>query len=135
MLQIVAVALCCFPFDSQTYRYEWLVPCALGAATGIWSLLHNLPGNFGIYPEIRSGGQLVTSGPYRWVRHPMYASLLLMMSGICLYNGLWPNFLGLGLLGLALGGKIRREECYLHQEFPGYATYAQSTKRLIPYLL
>ena len=38
----------------------------------------------------------MTTGPYRWIRHP-YASLLLFMLGVALYRHAWPNYLGLVL--------------------------------------
>ena len=54
-----------------------LVPLALSALLGVWTLAWNRPGNFNIRPEPKAGGQLVTGGPYRLMRHPMYTAVLL----------------------------------------------------------
>ena len=62
----------------------------------------------------------------------MYLSLLLLMLAICAHNQNPVNLLGLGLLLIALAGKMRREERYLTQRFAGYAEYAQRTRRLLP---
>src|ERR1035437_4815820 len=60
----------------------FLPPAALSLAAAslalaAWTLRHNRPGNFNIRPTPMVWGVLVTSGPYRWIRHPMYSSLLL----------------------------------------------------------
>ena len=46
----------------------------LGVLLGLWALSSNRLGNFNIRPVPRAGGTLVQQGPYRWIRHPMYAS-------------------------------------------------------------
>jgi protein-S-isoprenylcysteine O-methyltransferase Ste14 len=51
------------------------------AVLGLWTLSANHPGNFNIRPEPKVLGHLVTTGPYRWVRHPMYGAVLLLATG------------------------------------------------------
>ena len=58
----------------------WLL-LGTGAALGVWSLASNRPGNFNVRPAPRVGGQLVQTGPYWWVRHPMYAAVMACVLG------------------------------------------------------
>ena len=50
---------------------------SVAVVLGVWTLGYNRWGNFNIRPELRPGARLVTGGPYRRIRHPMYASVLL----------------------------------------------------------
>ena len=71
---------------------------ALAVALVLWVFAHNRPGNFNIRPEPKEGARLVTGGPYRWVRHPMYVALLLGMAGVAaMSHGLAQAILWLAL--------------------------------------
>jgi len=132
-LQFTAIVIIAWPFAVESaVRLEWLSLSALGAIVGLYTLAHNKLGNFGIYPEPIPDACLVTTGPYQWIRHPMYTSLLLFMLGIALYKHAWPNYLGMALLALAILGKMRREETHLHLKFADYSDYVKRTHRLIP---
>ncbi len=133
-LQFSAIGLCVFPFAEQRFGFSALILGIAGICAGVWTLWHNRPGNFSVYPEPIDGCRLITSGPYRLVRHPMYSSLLLMMAGIGLYNAHWLNALGFSLVLLAVLGKIAAEERYLGNAFTEYPNYSTRTKRLIPYV-
>lgn len=132
-LQFAAIAMIIWPFFEQSDgQLGWLAISALGAVVGAYTVAHNKLGNFGIYPEPLPNAQLITSGPYQWVRHPMYTSLLLLMLGIALYRHGWPNYLGILMLLTALFGKMQREEAYLRTRFEAYADYIKRTQRLFP---
>ncbi len=132
-LQFAAIVIIAWPFFPQSGgRLAWLLVSALGIALGLYTLAHNRLGNFGIYPEPIDNACLITSGPYRRVRHPMYTSLLLCMFGIALYRHAWPNYVGMVLLIVALVGKMRREEDHLRLRFEDYADYVKHTHRLLP---
>jgi protein-S-isoprenylcysteine O-methyltransferase Ste14 len=132
-LQFTAIVIIAWPFAVESaVRLEWLSFSALGAIVGLYTLAHNKLGNFGIYPEPIPDACLVTTGPYHWIRHPMYTSLLLFMLGIALYHHAWPNYVGYGLLCAAIFGKMQREEAHLHLKFEDYSTYVDRTHRLIP---
>jgi protein-S-isoprenylcysteine O-methyltransferase Ste14 len=79
-----------------------------------------------------TGGELVTSGPYRFLRHPIYASICLFIwAGVL--DHLSPLAVSLGILATA-GAIVRLlcEETFLFQHYPEYSRYAQATKRLLP---
>lgn len=107
-----------------------------GALLGLWTLAHNRPGNFNIRPAVREGARLIVSGPYRHLRHPMYASLLLVMGGMA--ANAWPRpaaAIALAALVVVLAAKMAMEERALARRFPDYPPYAARTARLIPGLL
>src|SRR6478672_8816155 len=79
-------------------------------------------------------GQRVTStGPYRIVRHPMYAGATLYMIGMPLLLGSWYGLATVPLLIASLATRIGIEERMLRGEFPDYAAYAARVRyRLVP---
>lgn len=84
------------------------------------------------FPEPAADATLVESGPFAYVRHPVYAGALLLFTGWALVAG--PIALGLtALLGLLWVGKTRAEESRLAARFPGYGAYQARVRwRLIP---
>jgi protein-S-isoprenylcysteine O-methyltransferase Ste14 len=79
-------------------------------------------------------GELVTSGPYHFIRHPIYtAACLFCLAGVSANFALLP--LGYGAL-LLVGVLIRilAEERMLVDRYPAYRNYAKGTKRMFPYL-
>lgn len=132
-LQFAAIVIIAWPiFDQPPGRGQWLAISILGVIVGLYTLAHNKLGNFGIYPEPIPDAVLVTTGPYRWIRHPMYTSLILFMLGIALYRHAWPNYVGLVVLIGALWGKMHREEAHLRLQFEDYSDYVKRTHRLLP---
>ena len=85
-----------------------------------------------------TAGGLVTWGPYRYWRHPIYTAILLFLWAGVLSHGLDPVALGLTALGtLMTAVRIASEERLLRAEFPGdsgYDGYARWTRRIIPYV-
>jgi len=90
------------------------------------------PGNFNITPRIRKNGVLVTSGPYRLIRHPMYIAQIIAVLPLVIDYFSWYRLAAILLLTVDLLVKIVYEEKKLHNHFPGYVEYAQKTKKLIP---
>jgi len=133
-LQFVAIGMGLLPYAGQQGSVGWLGVSVAGILVGLYTLLHNRLGNFGVYPELLERANLVTSGPYRWVRHPMYLAVLLFMLGIAMYNGGLLNQLSLALLLVAVVGKMHKEERYLHARFGDYGDYCSGSKRLIPFV-
>jgi protein-S-isoprenylcysteine O-methyltransferase Ste14 len=107
---------------------------ASGLALAVWARVH-LAENWGMPMTVKDEPELVTSGPYGVVRHPIYSGLLLAFLGTALAT----NLLGLVIDAVLVGyfyycGTV--EERNLTDTFPAaYPEYRQNTKMLIPYVL
>jgi protein-S-isoprenylcysteine O-methyltransferase Ste14 len=106
----------------------------LGLALAVWARVY-IGRNWGTPMSRKDEPELVTTGPYRRVRHPIYTGLVLAMVGTALATTLF------GLIAVAvLAGffiySANREEAYLAEQFPDtYPAYKASTKMLIPFIL
>jgi protein-S-isoprenylcysteine O-methyltransferase Ste14 len=106
----------------------------MGVALGIWAVITLGRHNLNITPLIKQEAQLVTWGPYRFIRHPMYSGLLLTI---------WPLIIDRFSLLLLITGlvltlviilKLFFEESALKKHFVEYDDYMKTTKRLFPYI-
>lgn len=111
-----------------------LVLCALGLGFAIWARLH-LGRNWGTPMTQKDEPELVTSGPYRLVRHPIYSGLVVAGVGTAVaLNWLWMT--AIVLVGLYFVYSATVEEAYLTKQFPhDYPAYKRSTKMLVPFAL
>jgi protein-S-isoprenylcysteine O-methyltransferase Ste14 len=107
----------------------------LGIGIGIWAIQHNQPENFNIVPELKEGCCLVTTGIYRYIRHPMYTSVILMLLGVALLSHSPLSWLLWAVLIVVLYLKASREEKLWMAHDPCYAEYRKKTKYFIPYIL
>lgn len=104
------------------------------AVPGSWWTLATLGANISPTVLTREGQELVTHGPYRWIRHPLYASgiLLLFSIGVMTENLFIVGWVAIGLLLLVLL-VIPREERELRERFGcAYAEYQQRSSSLVP---
>ena len=107
----------------------------LGMAIGCWAR-GVLGRNWSNVVTIKVGHELVQSGPYRWVRHPIYTGLLLAVAGSALAQDLWVDLAAVPLVFLGFWVKLRREEEWMTVQFgEAYASYARRTARLVPFVL
>ena len=79
-----------------------------------------------------NGFGLVASGPYRWVRHPMYTALVVICLGVAVGSGALWCFVTVVVLALFFEAKTRYEERYLVGMYPGYSEYASVTGKFVP---
>jgi protein-S-isoprenylcysteine O-methyltransferase Ste14 len=108
--------------------------CALGVGLAIWARIY-LGRNWGPPMSHKEQPELVTTGPYAFVRHPIYAGIILAILGSAVAETI------LWLIPLVVGGaylfySARSEERRMVQEFPDkYPAYQKRTKMLVPFLL
>lgn len=97
-----------------------------------WALKVMRLGHFNIRPAVKEGAILVTHGPYRYIRHPMYASILLAGLGLLLITFSWLRLLLFLVLWLVLYLKLRIEERLLARHFAGYPAYQKRSGLFFP---
>ncbi|NOX85059.1 MAG: isoprenylcysteine carboxylmethyltransferase family protein [Chlorobi bacterium] len=114
--------------------YSGILIEAAGIFLGIVAIYTIRIGNFNITPTPKTNGQLVTTGPYSVVRHPMYLAQLVALLPLVFDYFSWMRLGVFVLLIIVLLLKIVYEEKRLHQQFPDYKAYVLRTKRMLPYL-
>jgi protein-S-isoprenylcysteine O-methyltransferase Ste14 len=108
---------------------------AAGLAFAVWARLY-LGRNWSSAPTIKEHHQLIRSGPYRLVRHPIYTGILLAMVGTFLVNGKVRGALGVVLVWIAWTIKSRMEEEFMVRTFGAeYEEYRRTTGALFPRVL
>jgi protein-S-isoprenylcysteine O-methyltransferase Ste14 len=85
-------------------------------------------------PHPREDGQLVSSGVYGLVRHPIYSGVIFVAIAWALYQFSLSHLLGVAVLFIFFDAKARREESWLCQTYPDYENYRQRVKKIIPWL-
>ena len=108
--------------------------CALGIGLAVWARAY-LGRNWGMPMSRKENPELVTSGPYAYVRHPIYTGMLIAMLGSAIGESpFWS--LPLVLFGIYFVYSARREEKLMMEQFPEqYPEYMSRTKMLVPFIL
>lgn len=120
---------------SPDVAWVGLVVFWCGVALRYWSF-RTLGRYFTFTVQTSADQPVITDGPYRFVRHPSYAAILLIVMGAGLFIGSWWAFAWLtASVFCGLLFRIRVEEGALRQELGGrYDTYAATHKRLVPFI-
>jgi protein-S-isoprenylcysteine O-methyltransferase Ste14 len=85
--------------------------------------------------EVVPGQQVVSTGPYAVVRHPMYAGALVMMLGVPIALGSWWGLIVVPMMGLVIVSRLLDEEVHFAADLRGYEDYrAQVKRRLVPFV-
>lgn len=105
-----------------------------GLIIGIWAIAEMSKSKLNIAPKIREGASLVSTGPYRFIRHPMYLSLLIFLFPMLVINFSRLNMAVFLILLINLLFKLMYEEKLLSEKFSRYTAYKQKTWRLMPFI-
>jgi protein-S-isoprenylcysteine O-methyltransferase Ste14 len=106
---------------------------ALGLGFAVWARLH-IGRNWGTPMTQKVDPQLVTSGPYHLVRHPIYSGILTAGVGTAIALS-WLWLIAVGLVGAYFIYSATVEERYMAEQFPNaYPAYKTSTKMLVPFI-
>jgi protein-S-isoprenylcysteine O-methyltransferase Ste14 len=141
LILVVTVLILSHVFKTNASAVHVLVLQVLGSALflagiglAVWARIH-LGRNWGMPMTLKDEPELVTSGPYRFIRHPIYSGILLAMLGTAIAtNVYW--LIALVVLGSYFVYSARTEEQLMLSSFPdAYASYMSRTKMLIPFVL
>ena len=92
--------------------------------------------NWNLFPSFQDHHELIQSGPYAYVRHPMYSGLTLMFLGAVIWNGAGYGFILFFCCSLGTWFKLRQEEKLLTRHFGAeYSSYRSRVKALIPFVI
>jgi protein-S-isoprenylcysteine O-methyltransferase Ste14 len=144
----VPLALGFYLLSQPQARYGWLgerfVPAgptgewmgvfltASGIGVAFWARWH-LGTNWSGTVTLKEGHELIRTGPYRSIRHPIYTGILLALLGTAITFGEVRSLLAVAIVWLSFYVKARREESFLSQEFgPGFAEHKQHTGMFLP---
>jgi len=125
-----------------TINLFWLIIQLLALGLGFWGIIAMRIGNFNIQPEIKQHANMVSSGPYKIIRNPMYSGLIIFFCVSVIVNFDVKNlyFSNLRLLifiilTTVLNLKIYMEEQFLTDKFGDeYLKFKENTYRLIPFI-
>lgn len=135
------------PFDTKIYPLDieiiphtallgWIAAAivVLGVLLAFWARF-TLGRNWSGTVQVKEGHELVTKGPYAYVRHPIYSALLLMVLGTAIAVANIGAILAIPLMKIGFVIKLLAEEKLMRREFPDqYPAYAARVKRLIPFV-
>ncbi len=145
LLLAIALYLVFIPFDvfvwrifgqpSQMVSALGVVLFVSGYALIVWTIFANSFAIPIVEDQSEQGQILIDTGPYAIVRHPMYLGILPYLAGIGLWLQSWASLPLIGMVVLALAGRIRVEERILLASLDGYAEYCQRhSYRLLPFV-
>lgn len=138
LVVIQLVCICLLAFTGPIFP-ENILSMSLGLAgslLGLWAIVTMRPGRFNITPEVSEGSnsRMVSWGPYKYIRHPMYTSVLVITAAWILDYFTTLRFVIWIVLLTDLIWKLRYEEKLLANRYVEYKRYQERTKSLIPFV-
>jgi len=125
------------PFMVRTVTTFWIAASvtATGLLFAAWARRH-IGRNWSGSVSIKSDHELITTGPYRMVRHPIYTGLLTAFAGTAFVVGEVRGLLAFTIAFMALWRKLKLEERYMREQFgQAYVDYSKRVAAIVPFLL
>jgi protein-S-isoprenylcysteine O-methyltransferase Ste14 len=120
--------------ESSSLRWSGLVLVVAGFTLIVWTTVE-LGRQYSVYITLQQDHKLITSGPYRYIRHPRYLGVMLVALGMALLFRSWIALLALPFLLALLIFRLTDEEKLLREEFgPQWEAYVQRSWRLVPFV-
>ena len=101
---------------------------------GMWAIVAMRTSKLSIFPDVRDGAALISKGPYRFIRHPMYLAVILFTISLLINYFTYLRLMVFILLLADLLLKIEFEEKKLNHAFGEYDQYKKQSVKLIPFI-
>jgi protein-S-isoprenylcysteine O-methyltransferase Ste14 len=120
--------------ESEATWWGGAFVCVAGLAVTIWARA-TLGGNWSSNVQFKEDHQLVRTGPYRFVRHPIYTGILIMCSAQGIQFGRLHAWIGWLVIFVGLWIKLKQEEAVMLRHFPEYSDYCKQVKGIVPFVI
>jgi len=118
--------------DNPAVNWIGVFVTAVGVAIAFWARWH-LGSNWSGVVTLKEGHELIRTGPYRAIRHPIYTGILLAMLGTAIAMGEVRALIAVAITWLSFYQKARREESFLSEEFgAGFVEHCKHTGMFLP---
>jgi protein-S-isoprenylcysteine O-methyltransferase Ste14 len=133
-IQFTCLMLFALATNWPTLAWWVFILLAISGFLAFWAMAVLRIGNFNAVPTPVENGVLVTRGPYKVIRHPMYTSIFIFASALLAGQFDYIKLIISIVLVAGLVFKMLFEESLLCNHHPGYKAYMAKTKRVIPFV-
>ncbi len=116
-----------------SFDFLYLILILIASIPAVWAIIL-MNTKLRINPEPTADAKLISSGPYRFVRHPMYATVISLSLIWIVFDFTYVRFVVFILLAINMLIKIYYEENILLNSLQGYKEYVSKSKRIIPFI-
>ena len=136
---LIFIQFACFAYfifyENLLVNNTLIIIQIIGLTLSIWAIFVMQIGNFNVQPEVKVNAKFITKGPYRLIRNPMYAGLLLFFSANIISDFSFFSLAIFAILIVVFLSKITMEESFLNEKFGiMYENYKKKTYSLVPYI-
>lgn len=133
-LQFLFILLLLSGISLKNISLSAIILMLLSAGLILWAIIAMQKSKLSILPQPSANATLITKGPYRFIRHPMYTAILLGSLGLVINQFTWLRLAIVIALAIVLLIKLNWEEKMLLEKFDAYKEYMKHSKRLVPFI-